>query len=161
MPRNKTGGKGGRKGKNRPKENKELIYAENNELYGQVTSVLGNGRFKTMGSDGIERISILRGTMRKKMWVNRLDTVLIEPWEFEKTKASILHKYSPEENNKLKKQNLINFKSEEEFLNNEDFDPFAISDSDDENIESLDENSTTSKFSKSDSSDEEINFNDI
>lgn len=160
MPRNKTGGKGGKRGKNIPKETKELIYPENNELYGQVTSILGNGRFTTLGTDGIERTSIIRGTMRKKVWINRMDIVLIEPWEFEKTKASILHKYTDDESIKLKNLNLINFKSEEDFLDNT-YDPFAISDSDDEKETSLDENSNVSMFLKDNIENNDIDINDI
>ena len=43
--------------------------------------------------DGMTRMGILRGSMRKRVWVNRLDLLLVEPWEFETGKCSILHKY--------------------------------------------------------------------
>ena len=156
MPRNKTGGKNGKKGKNIPKPNKETIVPEENELYAHVTSVCGSGRFITKATDGIERTSIIRGNMRKKVWVNRLDVVLIEPWEFETNsevhKASIIHKYSSDEVKKLQKNGDIppSFDLEETFHLQED-DPFAISDSDDEKDESLDEIS----------GDSDIDLNDI
>ena len=131
MPRNKTGGKGGRKGKNAPKANKELILPEEGEMFAHVTTVSGNGRFITMGTDGIERTSIVRGNMRKKVWINRLDVVLITPWDFEDKKARKLQK---------KNEIPISFTLEDTNIYSGE-DPFSISDSDDENIDSLDENS--------------------
>ena len=43
--------------------------------------------------------------MRKRVWVNRLDLLLVEPWAFEtdNSKCSILHKYEDDEFEKLKK----------------------------------------------------------
>ena len=154
MPRNKTGGKGGRKGKNAPKANKELILPEEGEMFAHVTTVSGNGRFITMGTDGIERTSIVRGSMRKKVWINRLDVVLITPWDFEDKKASIIHKYMSEESRKLQKKNEIpiSFTLEDTNIYSGE-DPFSISDSDDENIDLLDENS--------DGSESDIDLDDI
>jgi len=145
MPRNKTGGKGGRKGKNAPKTNKQMIYPEEGEMFAHVIGISGNGRFITMGTDGIERTSIIRGKMKKRVWVNRLDVVLITPWDFEDEKASIIHKYMPEESRKLltKKEIPISFTLEDTNIYNGE-DPFAISDFDDENICSLDEKSDDS-----------------
>ena len=71
MPKNKIGGKKHKGKKNTVKESKELIIPEKNELIGQVTAVKGSGRFDIRCIDGVNRVGILRGTMRKRVWINR------------------------------------------------------------------------------------------
>ena len=163
MPKNKIGGKKHKGKKNTVKESKELIIPEKNELIGQISTVKGNGRFNIKCIDGIERAGILRGTMRKRVWVNRLDLVLIEPWSFqnEANKCSILHKYEDNEKSKLLKGGHLpkEFKLEEDNINLDEDNYFSydISDSDDEKESSLDE-----KVNENDtSSEEDIDLDDI
>ena len=166
MPKNKIGGKKHKGKKNTVKESKELIIPEKNELIGQVTAVKGSGRFDIRCIDGVNRIGIVRGTMRKKVWINHLDLVLIEPWTFESeaNKCSILHKYEDNEKNKLQKGGHLpkEFKLEEDNMNLDEDNYFSydISDSDNEG----DENPTVSdeKVNEKDtSSDEDIDLDDI
>ena len=166
MPKNKIGGKKHKSKKNIVKESKELIIPEKNELIGQVSAVKGSGRFDIRCIDGVNRIGILRGTMRKKIWINHLDLVLIEPWTFESeaNKCSILHKYEDNEKSKLQKGGHLpkEFKLEEDSINLDEDNYFSydISDSDNEG----DENPTVSdeKVNENDtSSEEEIDLDDI
>lgn len=147
MPKNKIGGKKHKGKKNDVKVVKNLEIPESNETIGQVTKVKGNGRFDIRCIDGVERSGILRGTMRKRVWVNRLDLLLVEPWTFETDngKCSILHKYEDDEFEKLKKLGHIpnKFKLENDELDindDEDYFSYNISDSDTE----MEENSTVS-----------------
>ena len=166
MPKNKIGGKKHRGKKNTIKESKELIIPEKNELIGQVTAVKGSGRFDIRCIDGVSRIGILRGTMKKRVWINHLDLVLIEPWTFESeaNKCSILHKYEDNEKSKLQKGGHLpkEFKLEEDNMNLDEDNYFSydISDSDDEG----DENPTVSdeKVNENNtSSEEDIDLDDI
>ena len=89
-----------------------------------------------------ERSGILRGTMRKRVWVNRLDLLLVEPWSFETDKCSILHKYSYDDYYELMGLKRIpeNFVLEEDQDKDlDDFNPFDINDSDDEDIDLSDD----------------------
>ena len=139
MPKNKIGGKKHKGKKNDVKVVKNLEIPESTETIGQVTKVKGNGRFDIRCIDGVERSGILRGTMRKRVWVNRLDLLLVEPWTFEtdNSKCSILHKYRDDEFEKLKKLGHIpnEFKLENDELDindDEDYFSYNISDSDTE-----------------------------
>jgi translation initiation factor 1A len=132
MPRNKVGGSKAKRGKNVVQEKKILESKEEGEHYAQITKVSGNGRFIAMCDDGVERIAILRGSMRKRMWVNRLDVVLIEPWEFEPSKCSILLKYDYEDFYKLKDIPKTFVLEEDQDAGLDDFNPFEINDSDEE-----------------------------
>ena len=163
MPKNKFGGSRAKKGKNQVNEKKQLEVKREGENYAQVTKVLGNGRFTVACCDGKERIGILRGSMRKRVWVNRLDIVLVEPWEFEKGKCSILHKYEYEDFYELMATGSVpkTFVLEEDKDNLDEFNPFDINDSDEDNIETSDDPDIKKKVSSSSSSNEDIDIDDI
>ena len=71
MPKtNIKGGKKKKRAKNGIVENKRIIYPEDNELYGQVSKVLGNNRFYVRcfhDDKRTELLCILRGSMRKHL----------------------------------------------------------------------------------------------
>lgn len=93
MPNNK-GGKNYKKGKkdNRPKTS-NIKKTQETEIYGEVIKINGNGRFTIRCTDGIERMGIIRGKLRKRMWVNMNSIVLTDVWDFEDRKCSIIHVY--------------------------------------------------------------------
>jgi translation initiation factor 1A len=173
MPKNKIGGKKHKGKKNDVKVAKTLEIPESEETIGQVIKVKGNGRFDVRCIDGVSRSGILRGTMRKRVWVNRLDLLLVEPWSFETDKCSILHKYDDDEFEKLKNFGHIpnEFKLESDECNPDDDDDYFsydISDSDtemDENPvvsdEKIVENDTSSTYHRTHKGMEEIDIDDI
>ena len=124
MPNNK-GGKKFKKGKKTRDFNdkKQLIKKnpEESQEYAQVVNPKGNGRFELLCCDGGKvRQGTVCGQMRKRVWVNRSDLVLISKWEgmTDDTKCSIIHKYSEDEARRLQKEGELptNFK-----LNLDDF----------------------------------------
>lgn len=110
MPNNK-GGKNFKKGKKTRdyEDKKQLIKKDVKESqeYAQVVNPKGNGRFELTCFDGGKtRMGTICGTMRKRVWVNRSDVVLISLWEgmTDDTKCSIIHKYSEDEAKRLQKE---------------------------------------------------------
>jgi translation initiation factor 1A len=98
MPKNKIGGNKAKKNKNTPiTKKRELIFAEDKEIYGIILELCGNSRMKVYCSDEIERVCSIRGNMRKKIWMKKNDYVLISIREFEKNKGDIIYKYNSEE----------------------------------------------------------------
>lgn len=99
MPKNKgKGGKNRRRGKNDNDDDKrELIFKEDGQEYAQVTRMLGNGRCESKCFDGTTRLCHIRGKLRKKVWVNAQDIVLVGLREYQDDKADIILKYSPDE----------------------------------------------------------------
>lgn len=165
MPKNKIGGKKHKGKKNDVKVAKTLEVPEDNESIGQVTRANGNGRFSVRCIDGVTRLGILRGTMRKRVWIHRLDLLLIEPWDFETDKCSILHKYDDDEYEKLKILGHIpkEFKLEGDECNDDDDDYFSynISDSDTEEDDNPIVSDEKIVEKESSSSDIDINLDDI
>jgi translation initiation factor 1A len=110
MP-NKKGGKNFKKGKkDRGFNDKQQLLkkdTEEGQEYAQVINPKGNGRFELQCCDGgKKRLGLICGTMRKRVWVNRSDLVLISLWEgmTDDTKCSIIHKYSADEAKRLQKE---------------------------------------------------------
>ncbi|KIO34574.1 hypothetical protein M407DRAFT_240445 [Tulasnella calospora MUT 4182] len=104
MPKNKgKGGKNRRRGKNENEDDKrELVFKEDGQEYAQVTKMLGNGRIETQGFDGEKRIAQIRGKMRKKVWINQGDIVLLSLRDFQDDKADVIVKYTSDEARNLK-----------------------------------------------------------
>jgi len=101
---------------------KILIIKEEQETYGQVINALGNNRLMVKCfSDGKDRVCTIRGSMRKKIWINKNDIVLVSLRDFQDDKADIIHKYDESDVKKLKKMNeiIIDDKTQE-FINDDD-----------------------------------------
>ncbi|PVU89574.1 hypothetical protein BB561_005283 [Smittium simulii] len=104
MPKNKgKGGKNRRRGKNESEgEKRELIFKEEGQEYCQVTKMLGSGRLEVVSFEGVKRLGHIRGKMRKKVWINQGDIVLISLRDFQDGKADVILKYNADEARLLK-----------------------------------------------------------
>jgi len=104
MPKNKgKGGKNRRRGKNETEEKRELQKKDFGQEYAQVVRMMGNGRLEAVCFDGKKRLCHIRGKMRKRVWVNQGDIVLIGLRDFQDEKADVIRKYNAEEARRLKK----------------------------------------------------------
>jgi len=104
MPKNKgKGGKNRRRGKNENEnEKRELVFKEEGQEYAQVTKMLGNGRLEAVCFDGTKRLCHIRGKLRKKVWINASDIILIGLRDYQDNKADVILKYTPDEARNLK-----------------------------------------------------------
>jgi translation initiation factor 1A len=100
MPKTKgKGGKNVKKGKkgNGEAERRDLLFKEDGQEYAQVLRMLGDGRLALQCYDDVPRTGLIRGTMRRRVWINVGDIVLIGLREFQEDKADVIHKYTSEE----------------------------------------------------------------
>lgn len=100
MPKNKgKGGKNFKKGKKSTgeQERRDLLFKEDGQEYAQVVRMLGDGRVALSCYDGVARTGLIRGTMRRRVWINTGDIVLVGLREFQADKADVIHKYTAEE----------------------------------------------------------------
>lgn len=104
MPKNKgKGGKNRRRGKNENEsEKRELVFKEDGQEYAQVIKMLGNGRLEALCFDGIKRQCHIRGKLRKKVWINQGDIILIGLRDYQDAKADVILRYNPDEARSLK-----------------------------------------------------------
>ena len=144
MPKNTTGGKKHKKGKNHTVIDAPLELKTADQNYASVTSLLGNGRLRCnvytpQLSDGEiifnakEKLGIIRGSMRKKkQWIKNGDIIIVCERDYQDDKVDVVHVYKDTHAKKLIKKNQIpnldfinNTKNEEENIIN-----FNVSDSD-------------------------------
>jgi len=64
--------------------------------------MLGNGRLEAQCFDGEKRLCHIRGKLRKKVWVNQGDIILISLRDFQDGKADVILKYNSDEARQLK-----------------------------------------------------------
>uniref|UniRef100_A0A6Q2YDD0 Eukaryotic translation initiation factor 4C n=2 Tax=Protacanthopterygii TaxID=41705 RepID=A0A6Q2YDD0_ESOLU len=104
MPKNKgKGGKNRRRGKNENEsEKRELVFKEDGQEYAQVIKMLGNGRLEAMCFDGVKRLCHIRGKLRKKVWINTSDIILVGLRDYQDQKADVILKYNADEARSLK-----------------------------------------------------------
>jgi len=165
MP-NKKGGKKFKKGKKGGDSFvRELILKDpkESEEYGRIVRGLGNCRFEVFTLDSKTRMGVVKGKMRKKVWINKDDIVLIGLWDFQDDKCSIIHKYADDEVSKLinKKEIPPNFKvsSEEDFNEDNYFDYSQIPESSSDEEE--EEDVKVKKEEKKEEEEEEDFFVDV
>lgn len=86
---------------------KEFILKEQGEVYGQIIAPLGNNRMSVHCFDNKTRMCIIKGSMRKKVWILKNDIVLVSLRDFQDDKGDIIHRYDDEDVKKLKNMNEI------------------------------------------------------
>jgi len=69
--------------------------------------MLGDGRCEVYCFDRTTRMCLIRGTMRRRVWINVGDIVLVSLRDFQEGKADIVHKYTPDEARTLKQHGEI------------------------------------------------------
>jgi translation initiation factor 1A len=83
-----------------------FITKTDGQEYAYVLKPVGDGKFKVLCYDNVERLGVIRGAMknrRRKVWIAEKDHVLISFRDFSDKKCDIIHKYTPEDVRKLKK----------------------------------------------------------
>jgi translation initiation factor 1A len=70
--------------------------------YAQVIKMLGNGRLEAMCFDGSKRLAHIRGKLRKKVWINQGDIILLSLRDYQDEKGDVILKYSADEARSLK-----------------------------------------------------------
>lgn len=73
--------------------------------------MLGNGRFEALCMDDVKRLVSIRGKLRKKVWINQGDIVLVSLREFQDGICDVIQKYTPDEARALKTYGQIPDKS--------------------------------------------------
>lgn len=64
--------------------------------------MLGNGRLEAQCFDGQSRLAIIRGKLRKKVWISQGDIILLSLRDFQNDKADVILKYTSDEARRLK-----------------------------------------------------------
>ena len=79
-----------------------MTFKEDGQEYAQVVKMLGSGRLEASCFDGTRRLASIRGKLRKKVWINQGDIILLSLRDFQDGKGDVILKYSVDEARSLK-----------------------------------------------------------
>jgi translation initiation factor 1A len=103
----KKGGKKKHKKKTETTDNSAVLLKMDDQEYAIVTKLLGDRRVTAECFDGKTRCCLIRGKMRKRVWIKQDDIVLVALREFDEDKGDIIHKYSADHAKILEKDGEI------------------------------------------------------
>jgi len=86
---------------------KDLRMPDDDEVFAEVTEMLGANRVKVRCNDGTERTARIPGRMQKRTWIREGDLVLVSPWDWQDEKADIEHRYESQDADQLRDEGHI------------------------------------------------------
>ncbi|MDY6779382.1 MAG: translation initiation factor eIF-1A [Halobacteria archaeon] len=88
-------------------ENGDLRLPDDDEVLGIVESMLGANRLRVRCMDGETRIARIPGKMKKRIWINEDDVVIVEPWDWQDEKADVKWRYTNQQADQLRREGHI------------------------------------------------------
>ena len=97
MPKNTKGGKKFKKSKKMEQaDTSNVDFKSEDQEYGRVTKMLGDCRLDVELPDKTTITAHIRGKLRKRVWINTGDIILISLRDFDTSTGDVIAKYSPE-----------------------------------------------------------------
>ncbi|MDZ7688985.1 MAG: translation initiation factor eIF-1A [Halobacteriales archaeon] len=85
----------------------DLRLPDDDEVLGVVESMLGANRLKVRCMDGETRTARIPGRMKKRVWINEDDVVIVEPWDWQDEKADVKWRYDSQEADQLRREGYL------------------------------------------------------
>jgi len=82
----------------------DLRMPEENEVFAEVTEMLGANRIAVRCADGTERTARIPGRMQKRVWIREGDIVLVEPWDWQDEKGDVEWRYDKQAADQLREE---------------------------------------------------------
>jgi translation initiation factor 1A len=126
MPKNVKGGSKHKKMKNTSnndeiKQEDLILKNGSDQDYGKVEKLLGNCRVSLLCNDKVIRMGIIRGSMRKRQWLNIGSIVIYAMRAYEVDKVDIIHVYNNNVLKILENRMNLNFNINEEEVTDDIF----------------------------------------
>ena len=87
---------------------KDMVLPVANDVLGIAVKLLGFDRVLVKCQDGHERLSRIRGKMKRRVWVREGDVVLVSPWDFQSDKrGDVIWRYTKAQAELLRKNNYL------------------------------------------------------
>ena len=65
-----------------------------NEMFAIADQILGGRRVRAVCEDGESRLARIPGKMRRRQWVREGDLVILQPWDFQDSRADVRMRYT-------------------------------------------------------------------
>jgi translation initiation factor 1A len=82
----------------------DLRMPEGDEVFAEVTEMLGANRVEVRCADGTERTARIPGRMQKRVWIREGDVVLVDPWDWQDEKGDVAWRYEKAEADRLREE---------------------------------------------------------
>ena len=83
------------------------------EVIGIIAQRVGGSRMLVSCMDGKTRNCKVPGGKRRGLWLREGDAIIVEPWEFDDDKGSVLYKYTENQMRKLEEMGKLTTSDEE------------------------------------------------
>jgi translation initiation factor 1A len=91
-------------GQGQEEQKVRVRFPRDGQFIGLIDQRVGGSRMLVKCSDGKTRNCKVPGRLRRGMWLREGDYVIVEPWEFDDSKGSIMFKYTPAAISQLKQK---------------------------------------------------------
>ncbi|MCX2819681.1 MAG: translation initiation factor 1A [Methanobacteriota archaeon] len=88
-------------------DDSDLRLPDDDEVLGIVESMLGANRLKVRCMDGETRTARIPGRMKKRVWINEDDVVIVEPWDWQDEKADVNWRYEGQAADELREEGYL------------------------------------------------------
>ena len=65
-----------------------------NEMFAIADQILGGRRVRAVCEDGESRLARIPGKMRRRQWVREGDLIILQPWDFQDSRADVRMRYT-------------------------------------------------------------------
>ena len=79
----------------------------NNEQFALALTMLGANHIRVQCIDGVTRMGIIKGNIKKRAWIREGDTVIVTPWSFQDEKCDIIYRYLKPQTDWLRRNQYI------------------------------------------------------
>jgi len=88
-------------------QDSDLRLPDDDEVLGIVESMLGANRLRVRCMDGETRTARIPGRMKKRVWINEDDVVIVEPWDWQDEKADVKWRYDSQQADQLRREGYL------------------------------------------------------
>ncbi|MFW6385339.1 MAG: translation initiation factor eIF-1A [Halodesulfurarchaeum sp.] len=88
-------------------QRRALRMPSDTEQFGVVTQHLGGNHVRVECADGKTRLGRIPGRMKYRVWIEKGDVVLIEPWDWQDEKGDIEWRYTEQDAEQLRQEGHI------------------------------------------------------
>ena len=81
---------------------RNLRMPDSKQLFGIVTEHNGGNHVRVFCEDGRTRMGRIPGRMKYRVWIEKDDIVLVEPWDWQDEKADIEWRYTGQDADQLR-----------------------------------------------------------
>jgi translation initiation factor 1A len=89
-------------------EIRKIVIPKEGEVLGVIEQMVGGDRVKVKCDDGCTRICRIPGRLRKRVWLNEGDLVLVAPWKVQSDeRGDVVFKYTATQASWLKRKGYV------------------------------------------------------